>query len=51
MLGRFLQRDPIGASDDVNLYGYVGENPVMGVDPMGTEKKVLQSVTDRMNAY
>ncbi|MFC1524967.1 RHS repeat domain-containing protein [Planctomycetota bacterium] len=34
-LGRFLQRDP--AEDDLllNLYAYVGNNPVNYVDPMG----------------
>ena len=27
-LGRFLQTDPIGTADDLNLYAYVGNNPV-----------------------
>lgn len=31
-LGRFISRDPIGQVDDVNLYGYVGNNGVMFVD-------------------
>ena len=40
-LGRFISRDPIGTADDVNLYGYVGNSPVMGVDPMGLKAKTL----------
>ncbi|WP_139841191.1 RHS repeat-associated core domain-containing protein [Methylocaldum sp. SAD2] len=36
-LGRFLQTDPIGYGDDLNLYAYVGNNPVNGKDPMGLE--------------
>ena len=34
-LGRFLQRDPIGQMDQVNLYTYVGNSPMGGVDPSG----------------
>jgi uncharacterized protein RhaS with RHS repeats len=34
-LGRFLQTDPIGTTDDLNLYAYVKNNPVNLTDPMG----------------
>lgn len=34
-LGRWLSRDPIGESGGLNLYGYVGNNPVLYVDPLG----------------
>jgi len=34
-VGRFTQRDPIGYSGGLNLYGYVGNNPVAYVDPSG----------------
>lgn len=42
-LGRFLQTDPVGYKDQVNLYAYVGNDPIDRRDPTG--EKVLVAGT------
>ncbi|MDR3615538.1 MAG: RHS repeat-associated core domain-containing protein [Candidatus Obscuribacterales bacterium] len=34
-IGRFLQTDPLGYVDDLNIYSYVSNNPFTSTDPLG----------------
>lgn len=36
-IGRYLQTDPIFYQDDMNLYAYVGGDPLNNTDPLGLE--------------
>ena len=43
-VGRFLEEDPLGfAGGDLNLYRYVGNNPVLFVDPFGLDREPVDS--------
>jgi uncharacterized protein RhaS with RHS repeats len=41
--GRFIHKDPIGIVGDTNLYTYVENNPISGIDPFGLENRDLSS--------
>ncbi|MDJ0796430.1 MAG: SpvB/TcaC N-terminal domain-containing protein [Calothrix sp. MO_167.B12] len=40
-LGRWLKPDPVGTVDGLNMYGFVGGNPLSNVDVRGCTKKKM----------
>jgi len=38
-IGRWINRDPIAEFGGINLYGYVGNNPIVGIDLSGLRSK------------
>ena len=58
--GRFINRDPIGYKGGINLYRFVGNNPINRMDPEGTEiaysgfspaeKKYVQKVLNALRS-
>ena len=37
---QFLQTDPVGYADDLNLYAYVSNDPITFIDPTGMQLEV-----------
>lgn len=48
-LGRFLQTDPIGYGDQMNLYAYVGNDPANKFDPTGMVTGTRVPYATRLN--
>jgi RHS repeat-associated protein len=50
-LGRFLQTDPIGTADDLNLYAYVGNNPINFNDPSGLSAAAASMLLGELGSW
>ena len=46
-LGRFLQTDPVGYADNMNMYAYVGNDPINSRDPSGMVAAAGTTVSKR----
>ena len=43
--GRFLNRDPLSYAGGMNLYGYCGNGPLAGTDPLGLDDDPFNNAT------
>lgn len=49
--GKFQQRDLNGYQDGTNLYTFVNNNPLNGIDPFGTERSENQTNESHINGH
>jgi len=49
-IGRFLQTDPIGYGDGMNMYRYCRNSPVISCDPSGQWTEAIQQAVDAAKA-
>jgi RHS repeat-associated protein len=47
-LGRFLQTDPVFYADNLNLYAYVGNDPINSIDPFGLGERSTEELLERL---
>lgn len=48
-IGRYIQADPMGLTDGINIYGYGRINPLLYIDPYGLWS--LRDILDRFNNF
>ena len=49
-LGRYISSDPIGLDGGLNTFGYVGQSPLMGIDPDGLNPYAGRAAGEVANA-
>ncbi len=49
--GKWPNRDPIGERGGLNLYAYLGNNPINNFDPLGLSAEDVKRIVDAARAY